>query len=287
MPVSDIRQHPRARSRARVVAVTSGKGGVGKTTTAINLAIASADRDQRVLVLDADMGLANVDVMLGLRPQWNLSHVFEGRCDLREAIVHGPGGIDIIPGASGILEMAQLGATERAGLIHAFGDLAGDYDLLIVDTPAGIGGPVIDFCTASQEILVVVCDEPASLADAYAVIKVLCQHTGRNRFRVLVNKARSASTGRALFDRLVEVADGYIHARLELAGIIPEDPAVLKAIRARKAVSTASPAAPASIEFKKIAERADNWPVPRHASGGIEFFVEQLVHPVAVEGVRA
>jgi len=271
---------------ARVVAITSGKGGVGKTTAAINLAVCCSARGRRVLLLDADMGLANVDVMLDLRPARNLSHVLAGECDLAAVLVPGPGGIDVVPGASGILRMAELGAAERTGLIHAFSELAGDYDLLVVDTPAGIAGGVVDFCAASQEILVAMCDEPASLADAYAVIKVLAQHAGRTRHRILVNQARSESAGRHLFERLLAVACGYLGVQLELAGIVPRDEAVMRAVRARRAVVEAAPASPAALAFKKLAERADNWPAPRSASGGIEFFVEQLVRPV-IEEARA
>ncbi|NND60328.1 MAG: AAA family ATPase, partial [Gammaproteobacteria bacterium] len=156
-----------------VIAVTGGKGGVGKTCTSVNLAVALAQEKQRVLLLDADLGLANVDVMLGVHPRYNLSHVLNSSCALEDIIVDGPAGIKIVPAASGRRRMADLAAAEHAGLISAFGELAISFDTLIVDTAAGIANSVISFSQASQNVVVVVCDEPASITDAYALMKIL------------------------------------------------------------------------------------------------------------------
>ena len=155
----------------KVIAVTGGKGGVGKTNVTLNTAISMAQQGKRVMVLDADLGLANVDVLLGLRVVKNLSHVLSGECTLDEVLVEGPCGIKIAPATSGSQSMTELTPTEHAGLIRAFSELRSQIDVLIVDTAAGISDMVLSFSRASQDILVVVCDEPTSLTDAYALIK--------------------------------------------------------------------------------------------------------------------
>ena len=171
----------------RVVAVTGGKGGVGKTTVSINLAAALAAQGEAVVLLDADLGLANVDVLLGLSPTRTLAEVVAGECALEDVILSGPYGMGIVPGASGIQHMAALDVRARSGIIAAFGALERRLDCLVVDTAAGIGGTTLDFCSAAHDVLVVVCDDPASIMDAYATIKVLAQGGGKRRFRVLVN----------------------------------------------------------------------------------------------------
>ncbi len=169
----------------QVIAVSGGKGGVGKTNVSINLAVSLAEIGRKVMVLDADLGLANIDVVLGLHPKFDLSHVMRGEKDLDEIIIDGPAGIRLIPGASGIQHMAELSPAEHAGIISAFSEMGSDIDTLIVDTAAGISDTVISFTRASQEVIVVVCDEPASITDAYAIIKLLNKEYGSTRFRVL------------------------------------------------------------------------------------------------------
>lgn len=261
----------------RVLAVTSGKGGVGKTTVAINLAIALARRNRRVMLLDADLGLANVDVMLGLRPPKTLAQVLSGECALAEIVMTGPAGIRIVPGASGLRRLADMGASEQAGLVHAFSELGEDIDWLIVDTPAGIAASGLGFAAAAQEQLVVVRNEPASIADAYAVIKVLNQDYGRRRFRILVNMAAGPDEGRDLYEKLTQVSDRFLDVSLDLVGTIPEDGWVRSAIKSSRSVLEHHPNTPAALAFKKLAERTDNWSVAEGAGSGLEFFVERLV----------
>ncbi|MGQ0656629.1 MAG: MinD/ParA family protein [Chromatiales bacterium] len=268
----------------RVIAVTSGKGGVGKTTVSINLAMAFADRGRDVMLMDADLGLANIDVMLGLKPASNLSHVIDGTCSIQDVVVTGPRGVRILPGASGIRRMAELAEREQAGLIYAFSSLTPVPQVLIVDTSAGIGAPAINFCAAAQEVVLVVCNEPTSLADAYAMIKVLSQEGGRSRFRVLVNMARTAADGQLLFQKLVDTTNRFLDVSLDLFGTIPYDGHVLRSIQNRRALLDAFPASGTAQVFKKLAERADRWPAPKTASGQLEFFVESVIRAAPASG---
>ena len=260
----------------RVVAVTSGKGGVGKTTVSINLAVSLARMGREVVLLDADLGLANVDVLLGLSPARTLSQVVNGECALDEVIVTGPAGVRIVPAASGIQHMAELGEFERAGLINAFSQLERAADFMVVDTAAGIAANTLDFCDASHEVLVVVTDDPASITDAYATIKVLNQRSQRNRFRVLVNMSQDEAAARRLFRRLLEVTDSYLDVALDFAGSIPLDGQVRNAVRRRQALVEVNPASRAGLAFKNLAATTDKWPIPRGASGRLEFFVERM-----------
>ena len=262
----------------RVVSVTGGKGGVGKTNVSLNLSIALAELGQDVLLLDADLGLANVDVLLGLRPALNLSHVMDGEAMLRDVVIEGPAGVRIIPSASGMHRMAALSSAEHVGLIHAFGELGHHLDTMIIDTAAGISDSVTMFTKAAQEIVVVVCDEPASLTDAYALIKVMHRDHDRDRFRVICNMCRTADEGRNLYSKLFRVCERYLDISLDYMGAIPYDERLRKAIQMQRAVVDAYPASKSGQAFKKLAAAADRWPVPGEASGRLEFFVERLIH---------
>ncbi|HSB95554.1 MAG TPA: P-loop NTPase, partial [Spongiibacteraceae bacterium] len=186
----------------QVIAVTGGKGGVGKTSVSVNLSVALAQMGRRVALLDADLGLANVDIMLGLNAKHNLEDVLAGTYSLLDIMLQGPGGIRIIPASSGTQHMSQLSALEHAGLIHAFSEISEQIDVLIIDTAAGISDSVISFVRAAQEVLVVVCDEPSSITDAYALMKLLNRDYGVSRFRVLANMTRTAQEGQNLFNKL-------------------------------------------------------------------------------------
>lgn len=185
----------------RVIAVTGGKGGVGKTNISVNLAVSMAEMGRRVMLLDADLGLANIDVVLGLHPQYDLSHVLSGERSLEEVVLQGPAGIRVVPGASGVQQMAELSAAEHAGLIRAFSDVGNDLDVLIIDTAAGISDTVVSFSRAAQELIVVVCDEPASITDAYAMIKLLNREYGLDRFRILANMTLQPKRGATCITR--------------------------------------------------------------------------------------
>ena len=268
----------------RVIAVTGGKGGVGKTNVSINLAIAMSEMGKRVMILDADLGLANIDIALGLHPEYDLSHVLRGERSLSEVTLDGPGGIRVIPASSGVKQMAELSPAEHTGLINAFSEISNDLDVLVVDTAAGISDTVVSFSRAAQELVVVVCDEPASITDAYALIKLLNREYGVNRFRILANMARSIQEGRDLYNKLFRVTDRYLDVMLNYMGSIPYDESLRKAVKAQKAVVQAYPRSPSSQAFKNMAKKADNWPVPAGANGQLQFFVERLIQYASYNG---
>lgn len=261
----------------RAIAVTGGKGGVGKTNVSVNLGVAMCEIGHRVMLLDADLGLANIDVILGLHPKYDISHVLSGERGLEEVMVEGPAGLRIVPGASGIQALAEMGTAEHAGLINAFSDVAGQVDTLIVDTAAGISDTVLSFARASHEILVVVCDEPASITDAYAIIKLLNRDYGHQRFRILANMARSAQEGRDLFNKMCRVTDRYLDVTLSFMGAIPYDDNLRRAVRSQRPVIQAFPRSRVAQGFRSLAKKVESWPQPSGANGQVQFFVEQLI----------
>lgn len=261
----------------QVIAVTSGKGGVGKTNISINLAMALADRDKSVTLMDADLGLANIDVLLNLKPLRNLSHVIEGECELKDILIDGPNNIKIIPASSGIKIMHQLTPAQNAGLIHAFDELEDSTDMLIVDTSAGLTDSVIRFCSAAHEVYVVVCNDPASIADAYALIKTLNRDHKIHRFQIVVNKVKSDAEGCDLFERLRSVSEQFIDVVLHLKAIIPQDDNILKAVRKRQAFYSTYPQSKAIKSFKKLAADVDNNIRSADTNGRLMFFAQQMV----------
>lgn len=263
--------------RIKVIAVTSGKGGVGKTNVAINLAIAMIKRKRSVMLMDADLGLANVDVLLGLQAGYNLSHVVTGQRTLEEVVVTDRNGLMVIPAASGIQRMSQLSVAEHAGLINAFSEFHRPLDTLIVDTAAGISDSVVRFSRAATDVLVVVCDEPASLTDAYALIKVLSRDHGVSHFRILASMVGTAVQGRELFEKLLRVSSRFLDVSLEHAGAIPKDEYLCKAVRKQQALVNAFPRSPSAVAFTRLATQADGWPLPTWSGGHLAFFFERLV----------
>ena len=261
----------------QVIAVTGGKGGVGKSNVSVNLGIALSEKGQRVVVLDADLGLANIDVLLGITASYNISDVLAGECQLSDILVDGPGGIRIVPASSGTQRMTNLSQMEHAGLISAFSELGDEIDVLIVDTAAGISESVVSFLRASQELMLVVNDEPTSITDTYALIKLMNRDYDTHRFRVLANMVRTEQDGKALYDKLYRVTERFLDVALQYVGSIPLDDSVKKAVRRQKAVMELYPSAKASNAFRDLAKKVDQWPLPSSPRGHLEFFVERLV----------
>lgn len=261
----------------RVIAVTSGKGGVGKSNISVNLATAMSKNGHQVMVMDADLGMANIDILLGLNPIYNLSHVIRGERSITEVIVPGPAGIHIVPAASGTQYMAELSVAEHVGLVSAFSEISQSLDVLIIDTAAGVSSSVVSFCQAAQEVLVVVCDEPASITDAYALIKLLSREHGVARFHVISNMTTSVQEGRELFEKLNKVSNRFLDTTLTFLGVLPYDEYLKKAVQKQRTVVEAYPRCRSAIAFKNFAQKADKWPMPSLASGQLEFFVERLI----------
>ncbi len=261
----------------KVIAVTSGKGGVGKSSVSVNLAAALARSGARVVLMDADLGLANVDVLLGITPRYNLSHVIDGEVTLEEILVEGPEGMHIVPASSGTKRMAELGPAENAGLIRSFSELGHDIDYLIIDTAAGIADSVISFSRAARDVLVVAQDEPSSITDAYALIKVLNRDYQVRRMHVAANMIRDGRQGQSLYEKLLRVTDRYLDVTLNYLGGIPMDDKLRRAVKQQQAVVTAYPGSPAAQAYAELARRVDKLPAPAQAEGHLEFFVERLV----------
>jgi flagellar biosynthesis protein FlhG len=261
----------------KVVAVCSGKGGVGKTNVATNVAVALGALQRNVCLLDADVSLANVDVLLGLQPRFNLSHVVTGETDLASTMLAGPNGIRIIPAASGSFHMTDLAPAAQATVIQAFSELVDQPEVMIVDTAAGISPIVARFVQAAQHPIVVVCDEPASLTDAYALIKIFSQHYAITHFHVVTNQSRTKAAGRQLFSKLLRVTDAYLDVVIRHLGDIPEDRYLVKAVQEQCAVVAAYPKSPSGQAFLGIGSSIDALPSAHKANGGIEFFFERLL----------
>jgi flagellar biosynthesis protein FlhG len=221
--------------------------------------------------------LANVDVMLGLHTRYHLGHVVKGECALEDAIVTGPHGLQIVPAASGMQHMANLSEAEQAGIIRAFSDLYHRVEVLVVDTAAGLHHSVTTFTQAAHHVLVVVCDEPASITDAYALIKVLSREHGVQSFQILANQTRRSGEGPGLYQKIARVCDRFLDVRLEFAGSVPFDDYLRRAVQRQTAVVDAYPASISSIALKNLASKADKWSVPEGARGHLEFFVERMV----------
>ena len=261
----------------KVVAVTGGKGGVGKTNVCANLGTALCQLGREVMVLDADLGLANMDVLLGLRANLTLEHVLAGQCALGDAIVTASSGLKLVPASSGSAAMANLGSLGHAALVQAFSDLLQPLDVLLIDTAAGLGDSVMTFSQAAQRVVVVVCDEPASLTDAYGLIKALSRRQAGSRFEIITNMTRSLSEGRDLFDKLARVAMRFLDVTLHHLGNVPQDEYLRRAVQHQVPVVEAYPSSAAARAFKKLALAADNWRTRDGATGNLEFFVERLV----------
>lgn len=272
--------------RASVIAVTSGKGGVGKSNVAVNLAIKLAIAGKKVVLLDADLGLANADVLCNVDLPSNLSHVISRKKELRDVMVTGPGGFQLIGGASGLARMADLSDDDRFRLVEALAELEEQVDVILIDTGAGISPNVLTFTRAAEQVLVVTTAEPTAITDAYAVIKILSRESGgfdrltdarrvdRRRVSLLVNMVRNEAEARVVYDRISKVARQFLNVSVDDAGYICDDDQVPLAVRRREPFMLASPRCPASQCITQLAMRLQqgvpNAPAAEPAGGFFE-----------------
>ncbi|MBI5494566.1 MAG: MinD/ParA family protein [Deltaproteobacteria bacterium] len=265
----------------RVFAVTSGKGGVGKTTVSVNLACCAAASGQRVLLLDADLGLANAQLMLGLQPRWHLGDVLQGRVGMEEALEEGPDGLRVLSAGSGVQYLTQLKDAQKQSLLDALTPLQDRFDLVVVDNASGIGDNVVFFSGASHEVLVVASPEPTSLTDAYATIKVLSETGGVTRFHILVNMVGGEARARDVFARLTSVTGRFLRARVSYAGHVPRDGRVHAAVMAQRPLVRLYPDAPAARAFHLLhAHLLASAPPP--PDGGIKLMWERTLRETSL-----
>lgn len=246
------------RRRAHTVAVTSGKGGAGKSNIALNLAIKLAQTDHKVCLLDANLGLGNVDLLCGLNGYWNLSHVISGARTLSEIMLCGPAQVHVIPGASGLIDVADCSPMDQRELLSQLEAIEYAHDFLIIDTGTGIHKTVRQFVTGADTILVLTTPEPTSIADAYAMIKALGTAPEVARPLVLVNQSTSIEQARGIITRMQETARTFLHTTVESAGTIPNDPLVARAVYHRTPFVLASPTCPAAKGIEQLSRRIIN-----------------------------
>jgi flagellar biosynthesis protein FlhG len=264
-------------SRTQVIGIASGKGGVGKTTVSVNLAVALQLMGERVMLLDADLGLANAQIALGCRCDYNLSHFLSGEKTLQEIVITTRAGVRLVPGASGMQEMAALGELQAASIVQAFSELEDDIDYLIVDMAAGISPAVLAFMGACPRRFIVVRDDPSSIADAYGTIKVLIQDHGLDEIYLVPNGMHSQQEGQVLFERINQVCARFLNHSVKYLGTIEHDELILAALKKYQSVLEFAPGSSGARDFWRLAEAARQLEPVEHASGGLEFFVERLV----------
>ncbi|NCB38238.1 MAG: MinD/ParA family protein [Erysipelotrichia bacterium] len=261
---------------ARTITVTSGKGGVGKTSLVANMAICLAQAGQRVIILDADLGLANIDVVFGIRPKHCLMDVINGDMNIDEVMIQGPNGIQIIAGGSGVSELAELEPDKAARLFNQLRFLEDKADFLLIDTGAGISEGVISFCQAADQIVVIATTEPTSMADAYGIIKIISKRRPDSHVSLLVNRVDADEEGVQVYDRVARVAEEFLGFQVHHLGTLPQDRNMHLAVRQQTPLMLFSPMSPAATGLRKIVSQAFH-ELPEASPGdGIEGFFTRL-----------
>lgn len=267
VPEGELRKAP------HTLAVTSGKGGVGKTLVTVNMAINLARQGKKVLVMDADLGLANIDVVLGLTPKYTVQDVMDGRLTLDDVAIEGPEGIVILPAATGVSELSNLDESQKLALMDHIDHWNANFDVVLVDTGAGISPNVLYFILAVEEVLVVVTPDPTSITDAYALIKVMFSNHRISQFNILVNQAKEKTEALDVFKTLHRVADRFLNVGLNFMGFIPDDPHLVRAVRQQQAVTTLYPNAPSTHAFAEAVEKVQKrWEKSDQRDGRMTFF---------------
>ncbi|MEZ4265444.1 MAG: MinD/ParA family protein [Myxococcota bacterium] len=265
----------------RVVAVTSGKGGVGKTSLTVNLALLFARQGRRVLIIDGDTGLANVDILMDLQPRATLRHLLAGEVGIEDVLLESKHGVTILPGGSGVAELAELSVMAQRELLESVDGLGDQFDTVLVDTAAGIGSNARFFAGAAQEVLVVATPEPTAMADAYAMIKVLSRHCGVTRVGVVLNQVVGKEEARDVFERLDQLCARFLPVSLDFVGAIPRDAHVREAVMAQLPLVVAYPASPAAQALAKLADDILSRPAPTGPDGRLQLFWTRLLADAA------
>jgi flagellar biosynthesis protein FlhG len=275
------------RPRTRVLAVTSGKGGVGKTNIVANLGYAMSRNGQRVLLLDADFGLGNLDILLGLAPRHNLSHVIAGERCMEEIIVEGPGGMRILPASSGIQELTHLSREQKIDVLAQLDGVLADVDVFLIDSAAGISANVLDFSVTAHEIFVVVTPEPTSITDAYALMKVLSlKYTGRH-CKLLVNMVSSEQEGREIHRQLNLVAEKFLGITVEYFGSIPYDERLTTCVKRQKVMTEFFPEADTSRCLRQLARKMAALTITQFPQDGATFFRNHILQDGLSSSMRS
>jgi flagellar biosynthesis protein FlhG len=261
----------------RVLSVTSGKGGVGKTAVSSNVAVSLARQGLKVLVIDADLGLANIDVVLGLSPAYNLNHFFNGERTLEEIMVEGPYGLKILPAGSGVQQYTRLDSQLKMRLIDALDTLDEHFDVVLIDTEAGISDNVTYFNVAAQDILVVTTPEPTAITDAYALMKLLSKQYHQKRFMLVVNSVQEPDEGLDVFEKLTMVSGRYLDISIDYLGCVPYDKKMHESVRQQRVMVDLFPDHEVAKAFMELAETLVELPVNGQAQGTLQFFWKQFL----------
>lgn len=256
----------------RVICITSGKGGVGKTNFTLNLAIALSQQNKRVVIIDADLGLANIDVVMGVLPKYSLLDVINGNKTLKEVVIQGPNGIKIVSGGSGILDLIDMSGEKLKDLIEKFNELNQMADIILIDTGAGLSKSVLSFVLAAQEVIVVCTPEPTAVTDAYAMIKTIGLKDSNKCLSLLVNRVESIKEGKMTFEKLQNVSSRFLNIKLEKLGYLSEDIHVSRSVKLQKPFLLQYPRSVVSKNIEIIAQRLLDKDVPVDSSGDAKGF---------------
>jgi len=264
-------------SATRVYSITSGKGGVGKTAVVANTATAMAKLGKKVLILDADLGLANIDVVFGLAPKYNLNHFFSGDYDLSSILIEGPYGIKILPAGSGVQNFTRLDSSQKLKLLDGLDQMHNDFDFVLIDTEAGISENVTYFNTAAQEILVVTTPDPTAITDAYALMKLLSTQYHEKRFNLVVNQIQHENEALDVYRKLTMVSNRYLDISIDFLGSIPADRQMTDAIRKQRVIVDLYPSSKITTAFTNLAKTIVSEQPVSSPKGGVQFFWKKLL----------
>ncbi len=242
-----------SKKKSRIIAIASGKGGVGKSTLTVNLALAIRELENDVFLIDSDIGMANIDVMLGLKSQYDLNHVLNGQCSLKEAVATGPYGLNVLSGISGIDDIINISNENIKKLLNGVAEIEDNYDVILLDTGAGASQTVINFTTAADEILIVLTPEPTSIMDSYSLIKLLSSKNYQGKLHLVVNRVDSQKEADSIINRFLTTARKYLNLDIELLGIIPNDTHISKSVKKQHPVFKLYPNLKVNDKFMEIA----------------------------------